>query len=181
MVQMIHLMTAMVALTGTASAWTFNTCDSANPGLGHCTQKSGSNAVSHLGRPGRTGGHGGSSGAGSGAGSAAKGAAKAAGEGALNEAGGQLYNSIFGSSAPASSTRFAYDSGGGSDNGYWHSHDVDGLYVSPAGYFHPNAGLNILIVSSKDGSATAWDSYVPCCLPDGVGTGIQDLMAYKSS
>ncbi len=68
-------------------------------------------------------------------------------------------------------------------DGYWYSHDTRGLYVSPAGYVKFNHGYNVLGLKSKDRDlgVTYWKNFgAPCCLPDNVGTNIENVYGYKS-
>ncbi|GKT53415.1 hypothetical protein ColTof4_05595 [Colletotrichum tofieldiae] len=72
---------------------------------------------------------------------------------------------------------FTYDS----SNQYWYSYKLDGLFVSPAGYFQPAHRRNFVDVTSKDPSlgTTYWLSSdgKACCLPDEVGTNIANVKA----
>ncbi|GJC81607.1 hypothetical protein ColLi_04445 [Colletotrichum liriopes] len=75
-------------------------------------------------------------------------------------------------------TGFTYDS----SNGYWYSHDTDGLYISPTGYVQFAHNMNRIGVQSKSNSvgSTFWrHGGSPCCLPDQVGKDIYDVTGYK--
>ncbi|GJC84317.1 hypothetical protein ColLi_07155 [Colletotrichum liriopes] len=73
-------------------------------------------------------------------------------------------------------TGFTYNG----DTHYWYSHQVDGLYVSPEGYFNPAHDSDIVDVYSNDNKIgiTHWQSGGnACCLPDEVGTNIANVEA----
>lgn len=77
------------------------------------------------------------------------------------------------------STGFTY----AQSDGYWYSHDADGLYVSPTGYVHFAHDYNVVGLQSKDGNigVTYWKNFgAPCCLPDSVGTDIYNAYAFKT-
>ncbi|KAF6803677.1 hypothetical protein CPLU01_16101 [Colletotrichum plurivorum] len=73
---------------------------------------------------------------------------------------------------------FAYDQ----KDGYWYSHEKDGLLVSPAGYMRTAHDCNLVVLRSKNSEtgSNAWWKHRggDCCLPDEVGTGIDNLWAY---
>ncbi|TGO31448.1 hypothetical protein BHYA_0779g00010 [Botrytis hyacinthi] len=75
-------------------------------------------------------------------------------------------------------SNFAYSG----NNGYWYSHETDGLFVSPAGYVRFAHDCNLLLLASKSSSvgSTYWtkSSGADCCLPDEVGTNILNIVAY---
>ncbi|GJC79876.1 hypothetical protein ColLi_02714 [Colletotrichum liriopes] len=75
-------------------------------------------------------------------------------------------------------TGFAYDR----SNGYWYSHEVDGLFVSPEGYMRTAHDCNLVVFTSKSQTVGGTSWYKPnggdCCLPDEVGTNIYNLEAY---
>ncbi|GKT41165.1 uncharacterized protein ColSpa_01346 [Colletotrichum spaethianum] len=77
-----------------------------------------------------------------------------------------------------SCTNFSYQ---GSD-GYWYSHEKDGLFVSPAGYMRTAHDCNLLVIDSKSQTTgiTWWWKHNggDCCLPDEVGTNIFNIEAY---
>ncbi|TGO59203.1 hypothetical protein BCON_0047g00420 [Botryotinia convoluta] len=81
---------------------------------------------------------------------------------------------------------FAYDTCSGfgysSSDGYWYSHDKDGLFVSPTGYVRFGHDCNLLLLSSKSQAVggTYWTEGGgrDCCLPDSVGQNIENVKAY---
>jgi len=166
MVLLNSVLSVMMAAS-TATAYTWTVCKNVHQCSQVTDQVQGVSKLGHAGGRGR-------------AGHAAGEIAKHAGEGAISEAGSDLYDEIFngggGGSGPSSQTRFSY----AGDDGYWYSHDVDGLFVSPQGYFRPGGGLTYVAIWSKNGAKTLWQSGDDCCLPDEVGTGISDVMAYST-
>ncbi|GKT44431.1 uncharacterized protein ColSpa_04612 [Colletotrichum spaethianum] len=80
----------------------------------------------------------------------------------------------------SATTGFTYDQG----DGYWYSHDADGLYISPQGYVNFAHDYNKIGINSKDQDigSTYWvHGGAPCCLPDEVGVNIYDVVAYQHS
>lgn len=78
------------------------------------------------------------------------------------------------------STGFSYDQ----SNGYWYSHDADGIYVSPAGYVNFAHGYNLIGLQNKDGDigVTFWKNFgAPCCLPDQASSNIYDIIGYLTN
>ncbi|TGO44647.1 hypothetical protein BOTNAR_0774g00010 [Botryotinia narcissicola] len=80
---------------------------------------------------------------------------------------------------------FAYDTCSGftyNSNGYWYSHEKDGLFISPTGYVRFAHDCNLLLVSSKSQAVggTWWSKSGggDCCLPDAVGQNIENTAAY---
>lgn len=67
-------------------------------------------------------------------------------------------------------------------DGYWYARKLDETYVSPTGFFHYGHGHKFLDVTSKNAANkyTSWraETGSECCLPDEVGTNIENLMAF---
>jgi hypothetical protein len=96
----LNLIVQAMMVTSTMAAWTFNTCK----GTTACTEITSASPSKRDTRGGRAGGS-------RRAEKAAKGAGSAVGGGALNAAGGELFNQIFssgGSPAGVKSTRYSY-------------------------------------------------------------------------
>ncbi|KAF7895834.1 uncharacterized protein EAF01_009001 [Botrytis porri] len=73
---------------------------------------------------------------------------------------------------------FVYRAG----DGYWYSHEKDGLFVSPTGYVRFAHDCNMMVINNKAAAVgvTYWtkSSGADCCLPDEVGHNIFRVGAY---
>ncbi|GKT54690.1 hypothetical protein ColTof4_08449 [Colletotrichum tofieldiae] len=77
-----------------------------------------------------------------------------------------------------SCTDFEYDT----KDGYWYSHEKDGLFVSNTGYLRTAHDCNLVLLRSKNAAVgtTAWWKHRggDCCLPDEVGWDIDNVGAF---